>query len=217
MAFLWLFPHRICIVDDKTKCQICITFSPIPLCIQGLATETKKANEMSFSCTQDGIGINFAQCRKTHMVSTCSVNKECLVVLLLYLVHVQSITFLLMLQKSGCMHVFLTKITQLFTQFSFQLLLGVAHLRLFQLAACSSKPHKFNARSIVKSHRAHCLVIQLASQLDNVLFEFCDSTVCTMNTVSNSCYRRRATYSSVLQVLSRVLLSSKKQLGRSLV
>ena len=57
MAFLWLFPHRICIVDDKTKCQICITFSPIPLCIQGLATETKKANEMSFSCTQEGIGI----------------------------------------------------------------------------------------------------------------------------------------------------------------
>ena len=63
----------------------------IPLCIQGLATETKRTDEMSFSCTQDGIGINFAQCRKTHMVATCSVNKECVVVLLLYLPHVQSI------------------------------------------------------------------------------------------------------------------------------
>ena len=30
----------------------------IPLCIQGLATENKKANEMSFSYTQDGIGTS---------------------------------------------------------------------------------------------------------------------------------------------------------------
>lgn len=63
--------------------------------------------------------------RRTHMVASCYVHIFQLIQSVLWYnycnLHMYSLfTFLLMLQKSGCIHVFLTKITQLITQFSFQ-------------------------------------------------------------------------------------------------